>query len=203
MKNLRDSTDELNIEYAKSLSKKGIDVFNVNDSFFNDLCHKYDNLNGKDIILKDRRNDYYQNMTFCQNGCTYNGMNYELTTANCLCDTSSMQEEYIIENYNKEKSENLNFKTMAKTFTSNLLDFNIDVIFCYNLIFDFQRLIKNIGFYIMFIMLVMQIIFLSIFLIKKLKPIFDFILKFNNPMKNKKQTLPLTQYNYINKNDNS
>ena len=35
--------EELNIESAMGLSEQGIDVFNANDSFFSDLCHKYDN----------------------------------------------------------------------------------------------------------------------------------------------------------------
>ena len=43
--------DELNIESAKSLSNQGIDVFNPKDDFFNDLCHKYDNPDGKDVII--------------------------------------------------------------------------------------------------------------------------------------------------------
>ena len=206
MKYIKDSIDELDIETAKSLSNQGIDVFNPNDGFFNDFCHKFDNSDGKDIIIKDRRNDYFQNVTFCQNGCTFSGMNYKLTAANCLCDSSSIQGESIIENYKEEQSENLNFKNIAKSFISNLLDFNIDVIFCYNLIFDFQRLVKNIGFYIMFIMLILQIIFLSIFLIKKLKPIKEFMLQFYNPKNNVEQTIPPEQNgfnNITNKNDNS
>ena len=176
MKLINDSLDESDIEFAKSLSNQGIDIFNPNDDFFNDLCHNYKNSDGKDIILKDRRNDFFKNVTFCQTGCTYAGMNYELNVANCVCSTSSVQGEKIIENYNKEeKSENVNFKSIAKSFVENLLDFNIDVIYCYNLVFDFQRLVKNIGFYTMFIMLILQIIFLIIFLIKKLKPIKEYI----------------------------
>ena len=50
--------EELNIESAKDLSEQGIDVFNASDKFFNDLCHYYDNKDGKDIILNDRRTIY-------------------------------------------------------------------------------------------------------------------------------------------------
>ena len=39
---------------AQSLSNKGIDIFDPDDKFFNDICHNYDNLDGKDIIIKDR-----------------------------------------------------------------------------------------------------------------------------------------------------
>ena len=47
MKYIGDVT-ELNIESAKSLSTQGIDVFNAEDDFFNDICHPFDNPNGTD-----------------------------------------------------------------------------------------------------------------------------------------------------------
>ena len=103
MKYINDSLDESVIEFAKSLASQGIDVFNPNDDFFNDLCHKFLNADGKDIILKDRRNDYFINISLCQKGCSYIDVNYELNVANCLCDISSVQEESIIEN-NEEKN---------------------------------------------------------------------------------------------------
>ena len=53
------------------LSNKGIDVFNPEDDFFNDICHQYDNSEGKDIILNDRRTEIYKNATFCETGCIY------------------------------------------------------------------------------------------------------------------------------------
>ena len=79
---------ELNIQSAISLSEQGIDVFNAGDAFFNDICHQYDDPDGKDIIINDRRTDIYQNATFCQNGCSYLGMNYNLMAANCKCKSN-------------------------------------------------------------------------------------------------------------------
>ena len=64
------------------LAEKGIDVFNADDAFFNDLCHQYDSSDGKDIVLDDRRTDIYKNATFCEDGCTYKGMDYDLMVAN-------------------------------------------------------------------------------------------------------------------------
>jgi len=78
--------EEIDIQSAMSLASKGIDVFNASDEFFNNICHNYNNTDGKDIIIDDRRTDIYQNVSFCQTGCTYTGMNYELMIANCICD---------------------------------------------------------------------------------------------------------------------
>ena len=76
-----------------SLSEQGIDVFDASNEFFNDICHPYDSPEGKDIIINDRRKDIYQNATFCQFGCSYLGMNYNLMVANCKCDSSVLQSE--------------------------------------------------------------------------------------------------------------
>ena len=180
MKYIGDVTEELNMQSAMSLSNQGIDVFNANDNFFNDLCHKYENKDGKDIIIEDRRVDIYQNATFCQGGCSYKGIDYELMTANCMCDTSALQnsEKKIIDN--EEQSEYLNFKTITKSFISNLLEFNIEVIFCWNLVFDKNILIKNIGFYFMASLCFIQIILLCIFFIKRLSPIKKYLNNFND-----------------------
>ena len=136
MKYIGDVT-ELNIESAKDLASQGIDVFNAEDDFFNDICHPFDNPDGVDIILKDRRNDIYQNATFCQDGCTYSGVDYDVMAANCICDSSSFQgNEENITNNEKDNSESVSFNSLADSFISNLISFNFDVIKCYNLIFN-------------------------------------------------------------------
>ena len=178
--------EQLDIDSAKSLSSQGIDVFNANDDFFNDICHKYDNSDGKDIILNDRRNDIYQNATFCQDGCTYNGINYNLMAANCLCGSNSLQIKEDNKTNNEKDSEVVNFKSVTKSFLENLFSFNFDVLRCYNLAFDKKILVQNIGFYCLFIMFILQIIFFLIYLIKKLKPLKNFMLifKMNNDKSN-------------------
>ena len=174
--------EELDIQSAKDLSEQGIDVFNANDKFFNDICHPYENSDGKDIILSDRRSDIYQNATFCQDGCIYQGMNYDLMVANCICDSSSL----ILDNKNKtnndenEKSQKVDFESITESFISNLLSFNYKVLKCWNLVFNLKILVKNIGFYCLFGMFILQIILFLIYLNKRLKPIKNFMLIFNN-----------------------
>ena len=202
MKYIGDVTEELNIDSAKNYANSGVDVFNANDSFFNDLCHKYDNKDGKDIIIEDRRADLYQNATFCQDGCTYRGVDYELMAANCLCDSNFLQNEKNLTYDNKEQSEILTFKTITKSFISNLLNFNIDVIFCYKLVFNLKILSKNIGFFSMLVMLLSQMIFLCIFLIKKLKPIQYFLFIFKNK-KNDTVLASPPKNNSLNNNKNA
>ena len=133
MKYIGDVTEELEIQSAMDLSDKGIDVFNPEDDFFNDICLQYDNSDGKDIILNDRRNEFYQDASFCEVGCIYKGINYNLKAANCICDSSLLQEEENnIENTDNEKNKE-KFKNITKSFLTSLFDFNFDVLRCYNL----------------------------------------------------------------------
>ena len=174
--------DELNVQSAKNLAEQGIDVFNAKDDFFNDICLDYDNVDGKDIILKDRRTDIYKNVTFCQTGCLYRGINYELMAANCICDSSLIQSrsDNNSSNINKNNGEeSLTFKSLTESFIANLFDFNLDVFKCYNLVFNLKVFDKNIGFYCMALMFLLQILFLFVFLIKRLTPLKYYMLIFN------------------------
>ena len=181
MKYIGDLKEELNIESAKNLADSGIDVFNSDDEFFNNICHEYDNTDGKDIIINDRKTDIYKNISFCEKGCTYKGMDYELMIANCICDSSTMQND--LENNkteNNNENEKLNFNSIKKSVLSNLFDFNFDVVKCSNLVFNAKILANNIGFYFMLILLILQVICFFVYLSKKLKSIKYFLLIFDN-----------------------
>ena len=123
MKYIGDVTEELNIQSAIDFADKGIDVFNPEDDFFNDICHQYDNSDGKDIILTDRRTDIYKNATFCEDGCTYIVMNYDLMTANCICDSSYLQMDEKNKTNEEKSIEKVSFKSVTKSFISHLFDF--------------------------------------------------------------------------------
>jgi len=183
--------EKLDIPAAKNLAEKGLDVFNAKDDFFNYICHNY-KTDGKDIIINDRRTDIFQSAKFCQNGCTYIGMNFELMTANCKCDSSVLQSSSINNTNNENKfnnEESLTFKNLTNSFIANLFDFNLDVFKCYNLVFNLKIFNGNIGFYCMASMLILQITFLFIFLIKRLYPLKKFMLIFQNNNNNIKASI--------------
>ena len=68
--------DNVNLDFTKikEFKEKGVDIFNINDKFFNDICNPYSESNN-DMILSDRVNYIYQNYTLCEEGCTYD--NYD------------------------------------------------------------------------------------------------------------------------------
>ena len=43
------------------MQEYGYDLFNINDLFYQDICTQYTSINGTDVLLSDRKNDFYDN----------------------------------------------------------------------------------------------------------------------------------------------
>ena len=157
---LKDNT--LDINYISSFQDSGIDIFNINDSFFNDICHSYSESNN-DVVLEDRIKYIYQNYSLCDDGCTYNEINTENMTVSCDCKVKT------------------NLTTNESSFSVEKLD-NIDIdsnfalIKCYNLVFSFKGKLKNIGFWIFLILVLMHIPLLITYFYKGIKPIEQYLM---------------------------
>ena len=145
----------------------GIDVFNINDPFFTDLCYSFTNTND-DIILEDRVKYIYQNYSVCDSGCTLNKENTKSTTISCDCKVK--------ENINTTINP-LNIQKEIESYDSNIF-----VLKCYNLVFSFNGKFKNIGFWLILVLLFANIIFLILYFINGIKPILKYI--FNKMVNN-------------------
>ena len=197
--------EELDFQSAESLSERGIDVFNINDKFFNDICHP-NRIENKDIILKDRASDIYQNVILCQEGCVYNDINYYLMIVNCKCNSSMLQigiDNKTNFNNNNDALEKIDLNWIKKLLKSSIEQINFNVIPCINLAFDKKILLKNIGFYCMCIMLIFQLILLFVYSIKKLKSLKNFMFSFANktfninPLINNKKFSSIKNKNHL------
>jgi len=86
------NTTGINIKLAKKLFEEyGVDVFNEEDSFFNDNCFRFYDDYQHDVILKDRRNYIFQNVSLCEKNCNednkvknYMNIFMQLLTDNCV-----------------------------------------------------------------------------------------------------------------------
>ena len=66
--------DSETISLYDNLNQNGYNLFNPNDSFYNDICTTYKSDNGTDISLSDRQKSFYNkkgNKSLCQNGCVF------------------------------------------------------------------------------------------------------------------------------------
>ena len=153
---------DMDLDKINSLKNLGIDVFDINDSFFWDVCQPYSDT-GDDLILADRIKDIYQNYSLCEEGCTYNDLSLENMTVLCDCK--------IKDNITTKISEiNLD---QIKYITSS----NFDVIKCYNIILKFKIKYTNIGFWIFSILLILHFPLIFHYFYTGIQPVYNFVIK--------------------------
>ena len=73
-------------DYIFYHSKYNIDIYNINDPFFNDICLPFlDPYSGEFMTLKDRIEKIYMNLSKCENNCEYDRINDQDNTISCIC----------------------------------------------------------------------------------------------------------------------
>ena len=176
--------DENTKSIYDSLTQSGYNLFDLNDSFYNDVCTTYTSEDGTDLTLTDRKNLIYNNnsnISLCQEGCTFQF--YNSTTKKAKCDCSVQKEETITDTSKINFDKNL----LVNSFTSTLKNSNFLILKCYKLVFSKDGQIKNIGSYMMSAITSIFIILMLIYIIngnKKIGFYIDNILKQklnNNP----------------------
>ena len=166
--------DSETINLYDSINQQGYNLFNPNDSFYNDICSTYKSDNGTDIILSDRQKNYYMkngNKPLCQKNCTiekYNAANKKVV---CQCSAQYEINEPDLNNL----QENFNFKELIDKCFINSDNSNVLILKCYNLVFHLKNAIKNIGMIIMTIVLIISITTIIIHFIKERQKINSFI----------------------------
>ena len=164
------------MKYISNFNNSGIDIFNIQDIFFNDICNPYSN-SENDIILQDRIKYIYQNYSLCNQECSYNNIDIENRAISCNCSVKQNLST-IIEPLNIEKEKK-----------STIMDSNIGVIKCYKLVFSLENKLKNIGFMIFLVLIIINTIFLILYFYKGIKSVLEYI--FNEMVK----------YGYLKRND--
>ena len=166
--------DEETLNIYNNLNSLGYNLFNSNDSFYNDICSTYTSDNKKDILLSDRWEDIYipnNEKYMCQSGCKL--IDYNITNQKADCECYFQKQDII------ETLENINFdkRKILETFMGTLSNSNFKVLKCgYLLIRNFT---KNYGCLIMVIIVIIIIILMIIYFIigpKNIKRLIDSII---------------------------
>ena len=153
--------DESTISIYDSLQKSGYNLFNLNDSFYNDICSTYTTEDGTDLTLSDRKNLIYNNngnVSMCQEGCTFQNYNISTKKSECSCTVQASKTVTDIDKLNFDEND------IADQFFKTLNNSNFRVLKCYKLVFSKEGQQNNIGSFIMsgisFLFIVLMIIYI-------------------------------------------
>ena len=154
----------LNIASISDFKQLGIDILNLKDQFFNDLCYSYSDSNN-DMILEDRIKYLYQNYSLCEEGCSYNNIDIDNMNIVCNCKIQGDNESYV----------NITPLVFEDAKDVSFFDSNIGVAKCYKLVFSMNNKFKNIGFIFFSILVVLYIICIIFYFIKGINPIIEYL----------------------------
>ena len=136
--------DLLKLEEAEHFSELGYDIFDENSNFYNDYCASA-SIGGNDIILSDRKKDFYPaNVSLCNDSCHYSLIDLSSKRFTCECDLSYNFSDKVTEENNGD-SEDEDDTSYIEYFLS-LINYKISK--CYKLFLDYKSFYYNIGFYI-------------------------------------------------------
>ena len=125
-----------NFELQSSLTDQGINIFDLNDPFYTDLCYDFENPYDRDIPLSERISTIYPDVELCDEGCQMDGIDLETMTASCNCQFND------ISNSNAIKDNALLDSVVGEVFDL-ISASNILVMTCYGYIFKYFS--KSIG----------------------------------------------------------
>jgi hypothetical protein len=161
------NNSKLDISSISNFKNLGIDILNIKDKFFTDLCYSYSDSNN-DMILEDRIKYIFQNYSLCEEGCSY--------------DEIDINNMFIVCNCKIQGNENTNLLNITPLLYEqskeiSFFDSNIAIAKCYNLVFSLNNKLNNIGFIIFTLLIFIYIILMICYCVKGIKPVKDYLHK--------------------------
>ena len=140
------------------LNQLGYDLYNPNDSFYQDICIPFTSDDNTDVLLYERKMDYYKNVTFCEEGCVYIEYDYANRKVHCQCGVKA------------EIDNNIdNIKYYGNMILNNFFKLdrfsNVKILKCFKLVFSKIGQNKNFGSYIFIIIIGIFIVLMILFYI--------------------------------------
>ena len=163
-------------EMNNNLISYGYNIFDENDTFYNDICTKYTTENGTDITLNDRRIDIYgliYNISLCQEGCTFQYYNSSIKKAKCSCEIQEKKD--IIDDLKDIKNNFNSSKILIQIFKNTLSFSNFKTLKCYKLLKNYKNIVRNYGCIIISIFLIIFIILMIKYFVSNYKIINKYI----------------------------
>ena len=151
----------LNKSEYNYLIEQNVDLFNINSSFYKSNCFPFKSAYKKDLILKDRIIYIYPNVSVCEKGCEYENTNYKTFITKCKCIYNDTNYNSINVNIREDeifKLENDILISLLKEIRDIIENTKIHYLWCYKKVFTFKYIIRNLGGFIILVLLIIQII---------------------------------------------
>ena len=138
----------------------GYNVFDLNDPFYNDICSAF-TYNGSDFSLSERKNLIdLSDENLCLIGCNYSNFDIKTLRTICICKVGLDNNDTYLSDIKNDDNDNEDLMYLFKTNIDISKSSNIKVFKCFSKIFTKRLFIENYGFYIMFFMLLFNILIL-------------------------------------------
>ena len=161
-----------NYQAIISLMEQGINIFNINDKFYTDLCYEYKLETDKDIAFQDRVKLFYPNISLCHSGCSQISVDIKNYSVECGCKFNDIS---------NKKNNNIRESTksiLIENVIGEELDFlsysNIIVVKCASKIIHYFK--YSYGVYIILFLFMINFIFTNVFYMIDLNKIKIFII---------------------------
>ena len=160
----------INIDKILYARKYGIDLFDRYSSFLKDICFKFKSEKGSDVTLESRVEDYFQNITFCDDKENSHYISY-----NYSANTGTFTYRCAFGFYTSEKNKSSYIDIIDTELKSLVAVSNLKVITCYNKILNIRDITRNYGGIICIFVLIIQIVCFLIFCFCGTKPIEEYL----------------------------
>ena len=177
-------------ELYKYVKNYGYDIFNPSDKFYNDICTPFTTYNNTDVLIRDRKSDFFYDYNFCEESCDFDDINIDINKAKCVCEI------------NNEITPN------SKISANKLLEYfykieyysNFRIIFCGELVFSLNGLKNNYGSYITLCLISLFMVIMIVNIITNNKKVNEIL---NKILDEQKKIIIFGKNNDLNKNNDS
>jgi hypothetical protein len=156
-----ENKSKLNLDYCKNnninvsipvdIDEDNLFKHDPKSDYYTDQCNPYTTINGTDILMNDRQNEFNDNkMSLCENTCELNDYKYDTKNVVCECIIKKKQIE-VSEVENQTDILYYNFTTLDESS-------NMATMKCIDTLFSKEGLLTNIGNYILLSIIIIFLI---------------------------------------------
>ena len=141
----------INSSLVTFFAEQNINVLDISDKFYKDICKHYKSPNEKDIPLNLRIKTFFPNISLCDEGCISKGIDLQKMESICFCPFNDLSKSSFITNTLKYNDY---FEQLYSFFSNS----NVDVLICIRVIFQYEHFKRCIGGFIIIILIIFNII---------------------------------------------